>query len=308
MIQLSVRLSVLGGLAAGATLLAQLAASAVTTTVGQTFVPDAADSCTPRHADTSLELFQTARADGTSYAVPHDGVITSWSFHGSDAQDTFVTMRVYRPEPAGTPDGGPDQFMPVGDGGPVAPHNGDQELVTRTRVPVKSGDIIGLLGTQFAGLPAGRCASTGGTGDTYRFLQGTVPTDVGVVTNYVETSGLKIDVSAVVEPDVDGDGFGDDTQDACPRLASTQDACPIPNTKITKHPVSPTHNRTARFRFTSDVAGATFRCKLDAHPYKSCTSPHLVDVRPGRHTFQVRAHANQATDATAAKIRWRVLR
>ena len=297
-----------GGLLACASLTVQLSASAVTAAVGQTFAPDAADSCTPRHADTTLEIFQTARADGTSYAVPHDGVVTSWAFHGSDAQDTFVTMRVYRPEPTGTPNGGPDQFLPVGDGGPVAPRDGDQQFVTLTRIPVKSGDIIGLLGTQFAGLPAGRCASTGGIGDTYRFLQGTAPTDVGVVGSYVETSGLKIDVSAVVEPDVDGDGYGDETQDACPRLASTQAPCPVPHTRITRRPASPTTLRQARFRFTSDVVGATFQCRLDAHLPFICTSPLTVRVRPGRHTFRVSAHANRAADPTPATARWRVRR
>ena len=299
---------VVGTFAGSVALSAQLGASAQTTAVGQTLLPDAVSSCTPRHSEASLELFQTARSDGTSYAVPQDGVITSWSFHGSDAERSFVTLRVYRPLPAGTPNGGPDQFMPVGDGGPVLAFEGDRDFVTQTRIPVQAGDIVGLRAADLAGLTPGTCAAAGGATDTYRFLQGTAPTDLGVGTSYVETSGLKMDVSADVEPDADGDGFGDETQDACPRLATTQEPCPIPDTRITRHPASPTRHRTARFAFASTVAGATFRCRLDAHLPHRCTSPFTVKVRPGRHSFRVVARANRATDPTPARHRWRVLR
>src|SRR5690606_7431051 len=34
-------------------------------------------------------------------------------------------------------------------------------------------------------------------------------------------------VTAVVEPDADGDGFGDETQDLCPAAAPLQGPCPI---------------------------------------------------------------------------------
>jgi hypothetical protein len=40
---------------------------------------------------------------------------------------------------------------------------------------------------------------------------------------------LRINMAAVVEPDVDGDGFGDETQDGCPTDASTQGPCPQPS-------------------------------------------------------------------------------
>jgi hypothetical protein len=37
---------------------------------------------------------------------------------------------------------------------------------------------------------------------------------------------FRVAVSAVVEPDLDGDGFGDETQDKCPQSAAFQAACP----------------------------------------------------------------------------------
>jgi hypothetical protein len=303
------RLAAVGGIGVGVALTAQLSATAVTTSVGQTLKPDAANSCIPAGPlNTSLELFQTSRADGTSYVIPGDGVITSWSFQGSDVQGSQVTLRVFRAQPTGTPDAGPDRFAPVGDGGPIQVVGDNQEFVFPARLSVKAGDVVGLRSEKIGLRFAGTCAATGGIGDTYRLLAGTAPTGVGVFASYAETSGLKIDVAAKVEQDVDGDGYGDDTQDACPRLRSTQKACPIPKTTITRRPPSPTRHHTARLRFTSNVAGATFRCKLDAHRYKSCTSPHVFTVRPGRHTFLVRAHANRATDPTPARARWRVTR
>jgi hypothetical protein len=299
------RLTVVGGLALVVALAGELSASAVGIPigeVGEAFPPDALNSCIPADPlNTSLELFQTSRADGIGYVVPRDGVITSWSFHGSGLQGSQVTLRVYRPEP-------PDQFVPVGDGGPVQALSGDRLFVTGTRLPVEAGEIIGLRSEKVGGVSGGICASAGGNGDTYRFLAGTAPTDLGAAANYSEASGLKLDISAEVEHDVDGDGYGDESQDACPRLSSTQDACPIPNTTITSHPASRTRHRTARFRFASDVAGATFQCRLDDNLPHRCTSPVTVKVKPGRHTFRVIAHGNQASDPTPASYRWRVRR
>jgi hypothetical protein len=38
----------------------------------------------------------------------------------------------------------------------------------------------------------------------------------------------RLNLKAVVEPDVDGDGFGDETQDLCPRDLAIHTACPKP--------------------------------------------------------------------------------
>lgn len=79
-----------------------------------------------------------------------------------------------------------------------------------------------------------------------------------------------------------------------------------PQTKITKAKVERKHGR-ARFRFTSSEPGSIFRCKLDGHRSRSCSSPttyrHLKD---GRHTFTVRAIApppDGVADPTPARRR-----
>ena len=81
-----------------------------------------------------------------------------------------------------------------------------------------------------------------------------------------------------------------------------------PATTITKHPRKRTAKRNATFRFVSDpVEGATFECKLDTKPYKSCESPYEKQVNPGRHRYRVRATVDAITEPTPAKFNWRVL-
>ncbi|HEY8466134.1 MAG TPA: hypothetical protein VIL04_04960, partial [Solirubrobacterales bacterium] len=57
-----------------------------------------------------------------------------------------------------------------------------------------------------------------------------------------------------------------------------------------------------RFRFSSDVDGARFECRLDGGAFALCTSPHRVTLKPGRHTFSVRAvQADGNFDPTPAQ-------
>ncbi|MDQ2630679.1 MAG: hypothetical protein M3Y75_06865, partial [Actinomycetota bacterium] len=66
--------------------------------------------------------------------------------------------------------------------------------------------------------------------------------------------------------------------------------------------------RIATFSFSSTVAGAGFRCKLDGKPAAPCRSPKTYrKLKPGRHTFKVWATAGVLTDPTPAKFSWKVL-
>ncbi len=80
-----------------------------------------------------------------------------------------------------------------------------------------------------------------------------------------------------------------------------------PNTKIGKKPRKKTALRKAKFKFTSDQAGSSFQCKLDRKPFRPCRSPFKAKVKPGSHTFRVRA-VNSAgiADPTPAVFRWKV--
>jgi hypothetical protein len=65
--------------------------------------------------------------------------------------------------------------------------------------------------------------------------------------------------------------------------------------------------RQVAFRFASNEAGSSFRCKLDQRPARVCAPPGKYKVGSGRHTFRVFAiDAAGNRDATPALFRFTV--
>lgn len=63
-----------------------------------------------------------------------------------------------------------------------------------------------------------------------------------------------------------------------------------PQVILRKKPPKRARDRTPTFRFASDQAGSTFQCKVDGKPFRTCRSPYTTKpLRPGKHTFKVRA-------------------
>jgi Ca2+-binding RTX toxin-like protein len=84
-----------------------------------------------------------------------------------------------------------------------------------------------------------------------------------------------------------------------------------PQTKLAAHPralvLTRRKWRQVAFRFASSERGSSFRCKLDAKPYRPCTSPRAYRVKAGRHAFRVFAiDAAGNRDRTPALFRFRV--
>lgn len=83
---------------------------------------------------------------------------------------------------------------------------------------------------------------------------------------------------------------------------------PAPQTFISGKPAAKTHDRTPTFRFRSDLAGASFQCAVDKGAFKACRSPFTTKpLRPGAHTFFVRATLGSGKDASPAKLRFKVV-
>ena len=81
-----------------------------------------------------------------------------------------------------------------------------------------------------------------------------------------------------------------------------------PETTIDSGPSGTVNSSSASFAFSSDEAGSTFECKLDAGTFAPCTSPKAYDgLSNGSHTFEVRAtDAAGNSDATPASRTWTV--
>jgi hypothetical protein len=171
------------------------------TTIGQLGTPYAGGSCGGN------ALVQTAVETGTSYAVPAGGgVITSWQSRTGTLPGT-VKIKVYRPT------GVAGQYFIVGEEGPHSIlANSSPSFTAGVRIPVKAGDLLGMLGTGF------NCSSyyPGQNGyHTSNFPMGTDP--LTGTTASIEGNGTQfaLEIAATIEPDADHDEYGDETQDAC---------------------------------------------------------------------------------------------
>lgn len=177
-----------------------------------------------------------------------------------------------------------------------------------TRIPIKTGDLFGIdtSGNLYF-------SATPGTGDSFSVWNpplsdggsGTAPSTNG-------SSVARLQLNADVEPDADGDGYGDETQDLCPTDAMTQGACPdklSPETTITAQPAVKTFARQAELDFTSSEMGSSYECSLDGAAFAGCVSPSIRPVGLGPHAFQVRAiDAAGNVDPSPAVARWEVVK
>lgn len=87
-----------------------------------------------------------------------------------------------------------------------------------TRIPVTEGDSVGLYG------PVKTVFCDNESGAISIRHQGGVAT--GEIKAFAAQGGVGTPVVVTVEPDRDGDGYGDETQDRCPAGAAHQGDCP----------------------------------------------------------------------------------
>lgn len=155
---------------------------------------------------------------GAPLPAPADGVVTGWRVYGGSALKRFEQrLQVFR-----RVDGPVSSFLAVAESNAeVAPD--DPRHVFKTRIPVESGDLFALRGTRtFV------CDDV--VGVTSGLHQG--PTPVGSSYEFKAEEGLGVPLYVAIEPDEDGDGYGDETQDRCIREPTTQDGCPTVNLRV----------------------------------------------------------------------------
>jgi hypothetical protein len=194
------------------------ASASAATEFGDNCVGDEVTESTP------VTLFAiTAAGDPLPITAPSAGVITQWKVNVVPTPFSFPqTLKVLRQtgsntvqvigEATGTVTGGQNSFA--------------------TRIPVHAGDHLGLFGTS-------QTFESGGE-EVGNLLCELPPTEknriggfegggaLGATSSFIEIeSEIRLPVSATIEPDADGDGFGDETQDKCPQSAATQAPCPV---------------------------------------------------------------------------------
>lgn len=189
--------------------------------------PHAADACTGALFGSALQgpyatvgqcTFECLRVQtavgGASTAVPFNGVVVRWRLLA--AKPGSYRIRTIAPS------GGPN-YAVLGSSAVEAVGASSYGAITtfQTRLPVRAGGYVGLVPPTFT-IQTFRDPAL--PGSTY-LITGDAP-DGGQVNigSYTPLAGEAL-YNADIEPDTDGDGFGDITQDSCPADASTQGDC-----------------------------------------------------------------------------------
>ena len=185
------------------------------------FVPAASaatqigDPCLANYAVDDTTIFQQASpSTGLPAAAPSSGVITKWVVNVSPTSATIPqvlkVVRVLGPTTAQTVAESPQENAIAGFNQFAA------------RLPIAAGDRLGLYGAGDAGTLLCDAPTTGA--DKLGYFPGSPP--IGVLSPFAEVAKQRLPVVATIEPDVDADGYGDETQDGCPQSAAVQIPCP----------------------------------------------------------------------------------
>jgi hypothetical protein len=172
--------------------------------------------CPANESFTGFMTIQLSDSSGSlPLAVPTAGVATKWKVESLLANRPQV-LKVVRPT------GKKNEFRVVSESTEQTVLRGQNAF--DTRIPVQPGDQFGLYGAS----PSGALYCTGAVAkptDVMGHFGGNLQS-IEAPMVFGEFKSARVAVSAIVEPDADVDGYGDETQDKCPQSAALQSECP----------------------------------------------------------------------------------
>lgn len=169
----------------------------------------------PEESSTGAATFValTAAGDPLALVAPSGGVITEWKVNSALPGSATEVLKVLQPT-------GGLGVRVVGESTGIV---GKGSFTFPARIPIQAGDRLALY--LHHGSDLLYCDAE--TENQLGYFEGAA--EVG--SSHALTVGeskTRLPVTAIVEPDVDGDGFGDETQDQCPQSAATQGPCSPP--------------------------------------------------------------------------------
>lgn len=206
-----------GALTVGLAVLA--AASAAAPASGAITLGQTTSSNTACAAPNTLDV-QTAAGPGVpSYTVPAGGgVIVSWQHQARQIAGAQLKLKVLRPTSALA---GAATFTVVGE----SAFQGVPQAISYSfpvRIPVQAGDRIGLVTASNAATSPPAC-NIGTAVPADEVYEGADFTSSGTLNPF---NTFRLNIAATMEPDTDGDGFGDESQDNCKGAKGANDGCP----------------------------------------------------------------------------------
>jgi hypothetical protein len=224
----------------------------------------------------------------------------------NELADGTYTFKVRATDLAGNPQATPSQFTWRVDNVVADTTPPETTITTKPPDPSTSANAVfgyssNEAGSSFEcaldGAPFAACAATGitfnGLGNgPHTFLVRAIDPSKNVDQS---AAAYTFSVAVVNEP---------------PREEPPKEEPPVaPQTSLVGKPLKRTSDRTPSFRFRASVAGASFQCAVDRGRFKACRSPFTTpSLRPGRHTFTVKAVASGLTDPSPLRVSFQVLK
>lgn len=173
------------------------------------------DECAGDTAEGPYSLIPVERASEgpLPLAAPTGGVVTGWKVNSARSEPVFERMAVFRFT------GVAGKFQVVGESNEETVNQGANAF--STRIPVQAGDRFGPVAVE---IDSPLFCATGNAADHAWVFVGSA--GLGSTHTYAAGTEIRVPLMAVIEPDKDGDGYGDETQDKCPQSAAYQGPCP----------------------------------------------------------------------------------
>src|SRR5262245_7851831 len=216
-----IRLIGIGALAALSLSAASASTAGAATTLGSDLSqdPGITHSC---GASEDMTLIQTV-LPGRTLAAPSAGIITRWRIRWGELGPSSTgplydfQLNVVREQSTSW------EIRATSDVMHQATVMGQNSATFESRIPIAAGDQVGLKldRPDFTVNPGLSSGSASGKVALY-----CPPLAPGPAAMPDFTFDEELALNADIEPDADGDGFGDETQDQCPTDASTAGPCP----------------------------------------------------------------------------------
>lgn len=196
------------------------------------------NECTANVTYPGNTVVQLSQTPGSPHPItaPIDGVVTSWQMNASVGEPFAEAIKVMHPTPSAT------AFEVTAESNYGIVTNGANTFAAR--LPVQAGDRFGGYGIK----GALTCRPAGTAADKMGFEAGN-PTPGSPFASSGEHLEELSAVLAKIEPDADRDGYGDETQDACPQDASAHllpcPAAPAPVQPLSIEVLPQTHGAAA---------------------------------------------------------------
>ncbi|HVY77871.1 MAG TPA: hypothetical protein VG898_05130 [Solirubrobacterales bacterium] len=200
-------------------LLTLLAATSLLNATTAFAATEVGDECEGNDASGPYSLVPEQHASGGTLplSAPSDGIVTGWKINSAHGAPVTERIAIFRPTDV------TGRFEAVTESDPVTIQPGLNLLPAR--VAARAGDRFGLVAV---GTESPLACITAEVEDHAWSYPGSV--EAGSTQQFAAGAFERVPLIAIVEPDADGDGYGDETQDGCPQSAAFSGPCPSPVT------------------------------------------------------------------------------